>query len=105
MSKGWMHILKCAFGIYYTGRTKNLEFRLAQHQAVEVANHTKKHLPVKLVYFEEYERIDGEDLKTPTVVEELEIKAKDTPKTLPESNDAKDNDKIKQKVNQKTENK
>lgn len=32
--------------------------RLAQHQAGEGANHTKKRLPVRLIYNEEYERID-----------------------------------------------
>ncbi len=53
-----MYILECADGSYYTGSTNNLDLRLAQHQAGEGANHTKKHLPVKLVYFEEYERID-----------------------------------------------
>ena len=58
MSKGWMYILKCSDGSYYTGSTNNLELRLAQHQAGEGANHTKKHLPVKLVYFEEHERLD-----------------------------------------------
>ena len=58
MSKGWMYILECADGSYYTGSTNNLELRLAQHQAGEGANHTKKHLPVKLVYFEEHERLD-----------------------------------------------
>ena len=31
---------------------------MAQHQNGEGANHTKKRLPVKLVYCEEYERID-----------------------------------------------
>lgn len=53
-----MYILECADGSYYTGSTKNLELRLAQHQAGEGANHTKKHLPVKLVYYEEFQRID-----------------------------------------------
>ncbi|GER94523.1 GIY-YIG nuclease family protein [hot springs metagenome] len=56
--KGYMYILECADGSYYTGSTNNLELRLAQHQAGEGANHTKKRLPVKLVYFEEYTRID-----------------------------------------------
>ncbi len=56
--KGYMYILECADGSYYTGSTNNLELRLAQHQAGEGANHTKKRLPVKLVYFEEYSRID-----------------------------------------------
>ena len=58
MSKGYMYILECVDGSYYTGSTKNLELRIAEHQASEGANHTKKRLPVKLVYFEEYSRID-----------------------------------------------
>ena len=56
--KGWMYILECADGSYYTGSTNNLEMRLQQHQNGEGANHTKKRLPVKLVYFEEFDRID-----------------------------------------------
>jgi len=56
--KGWMYILECSDGSYYTGSTTDLEKRLAQHQAGEGANHTKKRLPVKLVYFEQYNRID-----------------------------------------------
>lgn len=58
MTKGYMYILECSDGSYYTGSTKDLEIRLAQHQAGEGANHTKKRLPVKLVYYEEYPRID-----------------------------------------------
>ena len=53
-----MYLLECSDGSYYTGSTKNLERRLAQHQAAEGANHTKKRLPVKLVYYEEFQRID-----------------------------------------------
>ena len=53
-----MYILECADGSYYTGCTNNLELRFAQHQAGEGANHTKKRLPVKLLYFEEFQRID-----------------------------------------------
>lgn len=56
--KGYMYILVCADGSYYTGSTVNLDTRIAQHQAGEGANHTRKHLPVKLVYYEEYPRID-----------------------------------------------
>ena len=56
--KGWMYILLCSDCSYYTGSTNNLELRLAQHQRVEGANHTKKRLPIKLLYFEEYDRID-----------------------------------------------
>ena len=58
MSKGYMYILRCSNGSYYTGSTKNIERRLAQHQRGEGANHTRKYLPVELVYFEEYSRID-----------------------------------------------
>ncbi len=53
-----MYILECSDASYYTGSTKNLERRFAQHQRGEGANHTKSRLPVKLVYFEEFRRID-----------------------------------------------
>jgi putative endonuclease len=53
-----MYILECADNSFYTGSTKDLELRLAQHQAGMGANHTKRRLPVTLVYFEEYQRID-----------------------------------------------
>ncbi|MCF8267933.1 MAG: GIY-YIG nuclease family protein [Ignavibacteriales bacterium] len=53
-----MYILECADGSYYTGSTNNLELRLEQHQSGQGANHTKKRLPVRLVYFEEFDRID-----------------------------------------------
>src|SRR3954469_20798649 len=56
--KGYMYILKCADGSYYTGSTRDLEKRLLQHQNGEGANHTKKRLPVELVYYEEFQRID-----------------------------------------------
>jgi putative endonuclease len=56
--KGYMYILLCGNGNYYTGSTIDLERRLQQHQHGEGANFTKKHLPVKLMYFEEFERID-----------------------------------------------
>lgn len=53
-----MYILECADGSYYVGSTKYLELRFEQHQNGEGANHTKKRLPVKMVYFEEFDRID-----------------------------------------------
>ena len=56
--KGYTYILHCSDGSYYTGSTKDLELRLDQHQAGEGANHTKKNLPIKLIYYEEYNRID-----------------------------------------------
>lgn len=56
--KGYMYILECRGGSFYIGSTTHLETRLSQHQNGEGANFTKKRLPVKLVYQEEYERID-----------------------------------------------
>lgn len=53
-----MYILHCCDGSYYTGSTKDLELRLEQHMEGKGANHTRKRLPVKLLYFEEYQRID-----------------------------------------------
>jgi len=56
--KGWVYVLLCSDNSYYTGSTNNLELRLAQHQNGEGSNHTKKRLPVTLVYFEEFQRIE-----------------------------------------------
>lgn len=56
--KGYLYILKCSDGSYYTGSTTDLEKRFEQHQNGEGANHTQKRRPVELVYYEEYQRID-----------------------------------------------
>ena len=53
----YMYILECADGTYYTGSTWQLERRLAEHNSGNGAIYTRKHLPVKLVYFEECGRI------------------------------------------------
>ena len=55
---GYVYILLCSDGSYYTGSTIDLERRINQHQSGEGANHTKKRLPVELVYYEYYPRID-----------------------------------------------
>jgi putative endonuclease len=57
MRKGYMYILECSDGSFYTGSTVNLEKRLREHQSGEGANHTKKRLPVKLNYYEEFDRV------------------------------------------------
>ncbi len=54
----YMYILECADGSYYTGSTWDLERRLQEHQSGTGANHTAKRLPVKLAYYEYYDRID-----------------------------------------------
>ncbi len=58
-SYGYMYILECSDGSFYTGSTKSIKRRLAQHQSGEGANHTSKFLPVKLIYYEMYDRIDA----------------------------------------------
>ncbi len=52
-----MYILECYDGSYYVGSTVDLIRRLEQHQNGLGANHTKKRLPVALVYFEEYRSV------------------------------------------------
>ena len=88
MVAGYMYILECADGSYYVGSTKNLERRLAQHQAGEGANHTRKRLPVKLVYFEEFDRIDSAFYREKQVQgwrrEKKEALINGTPEKLPE---------------------
>ena len=56
--KGYMYILECSDGTYYVGSTADLELRFIQHQNGEGTNHTKKRLPVRLIYYKEFQRID-----------------------------------------------
>ncbi|MFK7756641.1 MAG: GIY-YIG nuclease family protein [Flavobacteriales bacterium] len=58
MTKGYVYILLCADGTYYTGSTKYLSVRIDQHANGEGANYTSKRLPIELLYVEEYPRID-----------------------------------------------
>jgi putative endonuclease len=57
MKKGYMYILECYDGSFYTGSTIDLDERMRQHQKGRGANHTKKRLPVKLIYYEEFNSI------------------------------------------------
>ncbi len=54
----YTYILECANGEYYVGSTTDMERRLAEHQAGLGGKFTKSHLPVKLVYTEEYQTIE-----------------------------------------------
>ena len=58
MPKGFTYILLCSDGTYYTGSTKYLHERAEDHNKGRGANYTKKRRPVKLIYYEEYTRID-----------------------------------------------
>ncbi|WP_422107307.1 GYDIA family GHMP kinase [Winogradskyella sp.] len=58
MPKGYVYILECNDGSYYTGSTVDIEKRINEHHDGKGANHTKKRLPVTLMYLEEFQRID-----------------------------------------------
>jgi len=58
MLVGYVYILKCSDGSFYTGSTNNLELRVQQHKSGEGAKHTKSRLPIELVFIEEHQRID-----------------------------------------------
>lgn len=53
-----MYILKCADGSFYTGSTVDLLRRLKEHQSGYGSKHTMNRLPVDLIYFEYFDRID-----------------------------------------------
>lgn len=55
---GYVYILLCDDGSYYTGSTIDLEQRLDDHFNGEGAKYTCKHKPMKLLYSEEFDRID-----------------------------------------------
>ncbi|MFY0630851.1 MAG: GIY-YIG nuclease family protein [Flavobacteriaceae bacterium] len=55
---GYVYILECSDGSYYTGSTKDITKRIEQHKNGHGANHTKKRLPISWVYLEEFTRID-----------------------------------------------
>ncbi len=54
----YMYILEWGDGSYYTGSTKDLKRRLLEHEHFMGSNYTRKKHPVKLVYWEEFPRID-----------------------------------------------
>ena len=58
MKKGFTYILECCDGSYYTGSTVNLELRLQQHSDGIGSKFTSRRLPVKLLYYEEFVRVD-----------------------------------------------
>ena len=54
MDKNYTYILRCSDGTYYTGWTKDLEKRLAAHNAGTAAKYTKPRRPVVLIYHETF---------------------------------------------------
>jgi predicted GIY-YIG superfamily endonuclease len=60
----WTYILLCADGLYYTGHTDNLEFRIGQHQSGQIEGFTSSRLPVRLMLSQDFstrfEALDAE---------------------------------------------
>jgi predicted GIY-YIG superfamily endonuclease len=54
MNSAWVYILKCADGSYYTGKTQNIEKRIAEHQNGVFKGYTFDRRPVILVYSQEF---------------------------------------------------
>jgi hypothetical protein len=50
----WTYILRLNNGDYYTGHTDDLDVRLAQHQRGALKGLYKRHLPVELMWAEEF---------------------------------------------------
>lgn len=57
MPKGFVYILECSDGSFYTGSTIDLNRRMFEHSSGEGAKHTRKRLPLSLVYFAEFEHV------------------------------------------------
>jgi putative endonuclease len=58
MPTGYTYILLCEGDKLYTGSTRNIYRRFAQHLSGEGANFTRKFKPIRVVYLEEHSRKD-----------------------------------------------
>ncbi len=55
----YMYILECSDRSLYVGSTRNLDRRLWEHNEGLGSAYTRHRLPVRLLYFEKYDRIDA----------------------------------------------
>ncbi|RKM62312.1 GIY-YIG nuclease family protein [Butyrivibrio sp. CB08] len=53
--KHYAYIVECADGTYYCGYTNDLKKRMKTHNDGKGAKYTRARLPVRLIYFEEFE--------------------------------------------------
>ena len=54
---GYFYLLLCADGTFYVGSTRDLLRRLWEHRQGLAADYTRTRLPVRLLYFEQCERV------------------------------------------------
>lgn len=58
MAAGFMYIVECSDGTLYVGSTRDVERRLWEHNEGLGAAYTRHRRPVRLLYVEEFNRID-----------------------------------------------
>ena len=74
--KNYTYLVECADGTLYCGWTNDLEKRMAAHNEGKGAKYTKPRLPVKLVYYEEFETKE-EAMKREYSIKQLTRKQKE----------------------------
>lgn len=72
----YTYIVRCSDNTLYTGYTDNLDKRIAAHNTGKGAKYTKPRLPVKLVYFEEYDT-KSEAMKREYVIKRMSRRMKE----------------------------
>ena len=55
MEKHYVYILECSDKTLYTGYTNDIKKRVETHNSGKGAKYTRVRLPVKLMYFEEFD--------------------------------------------------
>ncbi|WP_309065975.1 GIY-YIG nuclease family protein [Microbacterium sp.] len=55
---GYTYILRCSDGTFYVGSTNDLARRIETHAQGLGSEYTSTRLPVELVWFEEFSRVD-----------------------------------------------
>jgi len=52
------YMLRCSDGSYYVGSARDLDHRMMQHYSGRGAQYTSTRMPVELVWFEPFDRVD-----------------------------------------------
>ena len=65
----YVYIIRCADGSFYCGSTTDVDKRFEKHKSGKRAKYTRSHLPLEIVYIEEFES------KSDALKRECEIKS------------------------------
>lgn len=74
-NKHYVYMVKCGDESLYTGYTNNIENRLEKHNKGNASKYTRSRLPVRLVYFEEFDD-KAEAMKREYRIKQLKRKEK-----------------------------